>query len=325
MKKRPCVAVQMDPFEKLLPEVDTTLVIMRAAAARGYELFVYTPDMLRWQHDDRSGGRVAARGAMVTGWDEGALLPRLGALREMDLAACRAVLVRQDPPFDMAYVTAGYLLELLPPEVLVVNQPRAVRDAPEKIFITRHAAITPPTLIGADVAAVEAFRALHGALVLKPLYGFGGADIRLLETTDGREVIEAYRRKLGGAFVAQKFLPAVKEGDKRVTLIDGRVASVVNRVPQGAQFLANTHAGGRGEAAAVTAQDEALLARFAGGLARMGILHAGVDIIGGMVTEINVTCPGGMAEVNRIYALEGKARVEEKYWDMIEQRMGTPA
>lgn len=308
------IAIQMDAFETLDAAIDSTLLLMRAAYRRDYTLFVYRPEALRWESDD-GHGRVLASGAMVTGWADDAFLPILGDATEVDLAQCDVVLMRQDPPFDMAYITATYLLELLPPSVLVINNPKAVRDAPEKIFIARYPDLLPPSLIGSDVTAIQAFQARHGQLVLKPLYGFGASGIELLPVGSDVTVIQDFcRRQQGLPFVAQKFLPQVTEGDKRILLLNGEILGAVNRVPQGGNWLANIHVGGKAEAAQVSAQEAAMVARFAPDLVQRGIFLAGIDVIGSYITEINVTCPSALLVANQANGLTGDHRLEEKFW-----------
>lgn len=316
------IAVQMDAFAKLEAATDSTLCLMRAAYARDHRLFVYQPADLRLVSDGQAG-KICAQGAWVTNWSEASTaLPQLGAMEVLDLSTVNVLLMRQDPPFDMAYVTATYLLELLPPRILFVNHPRAVRDAPEKIFIARYPHLQPPTLISSDSAAIRAFGKLHGTLVLKPLYGFGASGVIMLNPDDPVALLEGYRREQNGLpFIAQKFLPQVATGDKRVLLLDGQILGTVNRVPQTGAFLANLHAGGRAEAATVTPEEEALVMEFAGDLAARGIFLAGVDIIGDKITEINVTCPSTIVDANQANGLQGAARLEEKFWDVVARKL----
>ncbi len=319
------IAVQMDDFARLEPASDSTISLMRTAFARDHAVYVYEPAQLRWVSDGAHHG-VMATARRIVGWDKTALLPALGAPEPLDLATLQVVLMRQDPPFDMAYVTACYLLELLPPTVWVINNPKAVRDAPEKILIARYPDLLPPTIITADSAAVVAFRAQHGTLVLKPLYGFGADGITLWQAQDDDAVLHGFAQTQNGLpFIAQQFIPQVTQGDKRVLLLDGEVFGAINRVPQPGQFLANLHVGGRAEAATVTAADMALLAHFARDLAAMGIFLAGVDIIGRYVTEINVTCPSALIEINQVQGYNGRVRLEEKFWDAVELRLSTQA
>ncbi len=315
------IAVQMDDFTRLEAATDSTLCLMRAAYARGYRLFVYQPADLR-SVSDGTAGKICARGAWITSWPKADALPELGAEKTLDLGTIEVLLMRQDPPFDMAYVTATYLLELLPPYILFVNHPRAVRDAPEKIFIARYPHLLPPTLISADTQAIRDFAQEHGTLVLKPLYGFGASGVIMLSPDDPPALLEGYRREQNGLpFIAQKFLPQVATGDKRVLLLDGKILGTVNRVPQPGAFLANLHAGGRAEATAVTPQEAALVMEFASDLATHGIFLAGVDIIGDKITEINVTCPSTIVDANQANGLEGAARLEEKFWDAVVHKL----
>lgn len=314
------IAVQMDEFARLDAATDSTLCLMRAAFARGFRIFVYQPALLHLASDGQAG-KVCARGAWLASWPQPAALPVLAAETVLDLGTVDVLMMRQDPPFDMAYVTATYLLELLPQHILFVNHPRAVRDAPEKIFIARYPHLQPPTLISADETAIRAFAQEHGTLVLKPLYGFGASGVVMLGPDDPPALLAGYRREQNGLpFIAQKFLPQVAAGDKRVLLLDGKILGTVNRVPQPGAFLANLHAGGRAEATAVTPQEAALVEEFAGDLAARGIFLAGVDIIGDKITEINVTCPSTIVDANQANGLQGAARLEEKFWDAVEHK-----
>lgn len=319
------IAVQMDDFARLEPESDSTVSLMRIAFGRDHQVYIYEPAQLRWVSDGTHHG-VVATARRIVGWDAAAALPVLSPPELLDLATMQIVLMRQDPPFDMAYVTACYLLELLPPQVWVINNPKAVRDAPEKILIARYPELLPPTLITADLDAVTAFRAQHGTVVLKPLYGFGASGITLWQPQNDAAVLQNFAQSQDKLpFIAQRFIPQVTQGDKRVLLLDGEVFGAINRVPQPGQFLANLHVGGRAEAATVTAAETALLGHFARDLAAMGIFLAGVDIIGPYVTEINVTCPSALIEVNQVQGYSGRARLEEKFWDAVELRLKTRA
>lgn len=314
------IAIQLDALDRLNAETDTTILLMRAAHQRGHRLFLYQPAALRW-HNDGVTSDVQAAGCAVLEWPESAPLPKLAAPSLLSLDQTDIVLMRQEPPFDMAYITATYLLELLPPHILVVNAPRAVRDAPEKLFITRYPDLLPPTLISNETAAIMDFRAQHGSLVLKPLYGYSAHGIGLLHADDTPKQLDNFCQQQNGLpFIVQKFLPEVAAGDKRIILLNGQIIGALNRVPQPGNFLANLRVGGKPEATSVTTAEAAMVQRFAADLTAMGIILAGIDVIGNYVTEINVTCPGGLLKINQANNLSGAERLEEQFWECVEAR-----
>lgn len=314
------IAIQLDALDRLDAETDTTILLMRAAHRRGHRLFLYQPADLRWRNDGM-GGSVQATGCAVLDWAEAAPLPKLATPSILSLDQTDIVLMRQEPPFDMAYITATYLLELLPPKVLVINAPQAVRDAPEKLFIARYPDLLPPTLISQDPTAIMEFRAQHGSLVLKPLYGFGAGGISLLHADAPPALLKNFCQEQNGLpFIAQKFLPEVAAGDKRIILLNGQIIGALNRVPLPGNFLANLRVGGKPEATSVTEAEAALVQRFAADLTAMGIILAGIDVIGNYVTEINVTCPGALPDINDANNLTGAERLEERFWACVEAR-----
>ncbi|MEJ0061883.1 MAG: glutathione synthase [Alphaproteobacteria bacterium] len=314
------VAVQMDAFDRLDAPEDTTLAMMRGALRRGAEIFVYQPNDMSWKSE--GSGALTARGAFVAAWDDPAKIPQLAAPSEENLAGFDVVLLRQDPPFDMAYITSTYLLELIADQVLIVNDPRAVRDAPEKLFIARWPDLMPPTLVSGDAASIAAFLARHGDIVLKPLYSYGGKGVVRLGAQAPETAIVDYLRDLGGLpCVAQKFIPEIVKGDKRVLLVDGQIAAAYSRVPKAGEFRVNIGAGAHIKPCEIAAEERAVIARFSGELARRGILFAAIDLMAGLVGEINVTSPAGFFDANTLYGLQGADRMEEKFWNMIEGRL----
>lgn len=308
------VAIQMDPIANIDISADTTFRLAESAQARGHALFYYHPDDLAWRD-----GQVRA-----TGWD---LTVRrvqgdhftLGERRAVDLADWDVVLLRQDPPFDMAYITTTHILEKVHPATLVVNDPASVRNAPEKLLVLDFLDLTPPTLIARGIEEIRAFRAVHGDIILKPLYGNGGAGVFRLREDDFNlnalhELFTTFSRE---PLIAQKFLPDVTQGDKRIILVDGEPVGAINRVPAAGETRSNMHVGGRPEKDGLTDRDREICARIGPLLKERGLIFVGIDVIGGYLTEINVTSPTGVQEMERF---DG-ADVAGKVWDAIEARV----
>ena len=290
------IALQMDLPERLNPATDSTLLLAREAARRGFEVYVYQPSALTY-----SGGVLTARAQR---WPE-------GGEAVLDLATAKVVLLRQDPPFDMAYITSTYLLELLPPAVRVLNNPRAVRDAPEKLLVQRFAEFTPPTLITRDRAAIAEFREAEGDVIIKPLYGHGGAGVSLLKAHSDEGAALEGLLAAGLPIIVQRYLPAVRAGDKRIVLIDGKVAGAINRVPAAHEVRANLVLGGRAEKTTLTQREAEICEAVGPYLQQQGLYLVGLDVIGGFLTEINVTSPTGLVAINQ---LDGTA-LERVFWD----------
>ena len=310
------VAVQMDPLEGIDIRGDSTFALMLEAQRRGHTLFVYQPDTLAMEVP----GAITATGRCVLVRDVAGDHFTAKAPERMSLADFDVVLMRQDPPFDMAYITATHILERLPGHVLVVNDPRSVRNAPEKLFVLEFPELTPPTLIARDVSALKDFRAQHGDIILKPLYGNGGAGVFKLTSDDGNfaALVEMFEQSFREPFIAQKYLPAVTAGDKRIILIDGEVAGAINRVPQPGETRSNMHVGGKAEATELTAREREICAAIGPALKERGLLFTGIDVIGDYLTEINVTSPTGIREVK---ALSG-TDIAVGFWDAVERRKG---
>jgi glutathione synthase len=284
------VAVQMDPIEGINIEGDTTFLMMEAAQARGHSLFVYTTHTLAMED-----GRVFARGRDVTvrrvKGDHAALGPRRG----VELAAFDVVLLRQDPPFDMHYIDTTFFLEAIHPKTLVVNDPVSVRNAPEKLLVTKFPHLQPPTLITSDPDAIADFRARHGDVVLKPLNGRGGSGVtrHLADDPNIAAMLELHAQIAREPVIVQKFLPSVTKGDKRILLVDGEAVGAINRVPQKGQIRSNMAVGGKPEPVELSARDREICAAIGPELKARGLLFVGIDVIGGHLTEINVTSPTG--------------------------------
>jgi glutathione synthase len=305
------VAIQMDPIEGINIETDTTFFLMMEAQTRGHALWVYTPERIAYED-----GRVTARGRPLNLRAVKGDHHRVGDWETRDLSEMDVVLMRQDPPFDMAYITATHFLEAIHPKTLVVNNPLEVRNAPEKLFVTGFPGVQPPTLITSDPQAIYDFRAKHGDMVLKPLYGGGGSGVvRLSETDPNLDALLELHAMIGREpVIAQKFIPAVSKGDKRVLLVDGEPVGAINRIPAEGQVRSNLARGGRAEAVELTARDLELCAIIGPELRRRGLLFVGIDVIGDYLTEINVTSPTGAQQLKRF----GGPDAAVVLWDRIE-------
>lgn len=307
------VAVQMDHIRTVNIAGDTTFALCLEAQARGHKLLHYTPDRL-----SMLGGAVYAAMEPMTVRDiKGDHFTLEPALKVM-LSDVDVVLLRQDPPFDMNYITTTHLLERVHPATLVVNDPFHVRNAPEKIFVTEFPDLMPPTLVTLDTDEIRAFRAEHGDIIVKPLFGNGGAGVFHLRPDDSNlsSLLEMFRLVSREQLMVQRYLPAVREGDKRVILIDGEPVGAINRVPAKGDARSNMHVGGRAEAVDLTARDREICAAIGPKLKAMGQVLVGIDVIGGYLTEINVTSPTGVREVKKF----GGADIAALFWDAVEAK-----
>jgi glutathione synthase len=311
------VAVQMDPVQGINIENDTTFLMMWEAQARGHKLWFYTPDKLSMED-----GRVFARAQPLKLTKTQGSHAELGETVILDMKDdVDVVLMRQDPPFDMAYITATHFLEKVHPHTLVVNNPAEVRNAPEKLFVTDFPGVQPPTLITSDHEAIYDFRARHGDIVLKPLYGGGGSGVaRLLADDPNLDALLELHAMIGREqVIAQKFVPAVSKGDKRVLLVHGEPVGAINRVPAAGQVRSNLRVGGRAEAVELTQRDLELCAIIGPELRKRGLLFVGIDVIGEYLTEINVTSPTGAQQLKRF----GGADAAAILWDRITELSST--
>lgn len=307
------VAVQMDHVAGINIAGDSTFAMSLEAQSRGYKLFHYTPDRLSL----RDGRLYASVEPMVLRDIKGDHF-ELGPAERVDLSTMDVVLLRQDPPFDMAYITSTHLLERIHPKTLVVNDPGWVRNSPEKIFVTEFADLMPKTLITRDAAEIRSFRDELGDIILKPLYGNGGAGV-FHSTRDDRNLsslLEMFGQMFREPFIAQQYLPDVRKGDKRIILVDGEFAGAINRVPAEHDSRSNMHVGGRAEATELTAREKEICARIGPALRERGFLLVGIDVIGDYMTEINVTSPTGIREVKKF----GGADIASLLWDAIERK-----
>ncbi|QMW24694.1 glutathione synthase [Sandaracinobacteroides saxicola] len=314
------VAVQMDPIETINVAGDSTFALMLSAQARGHRLWHYGPNQLHWVE-----GRVVAdarplRVMRPTPGAPGAHFEWLGERAPLDLATgIDTVLMRQDPPFDMAYITATHLLERAQAAgVQVVNDPASVRNAPEKLFVLEYADLMPPTLVTRSLAEAQAFRARHGAIVVKPLYGNAGSAVFHVPESDSNlpALTELFGQIWREPFMVQAFLSGVAEGDKRIVLIDGEPAGAINRLPKSGEIRSNLAAGGSAHAAELTAREVEICARLGPALKQRGLVFVGIDVIAGHLTEINVTSPTGIVAIDRFNGTDTPAR----FWDAVEAR-----
>ena len=308
------VAFQMDHISRIAIRGDSTFALLLEGERRGHRQFHYTPDRLAMRD-----GRVSAIVEPVKVRDVEGNHYTLGDKAAADLSRFDVVLLRQDPPFDMGYITTTFLLDRLGPHTLVVNDPASVRNAPEKLFVTEFASLGPPTLITRDRNEIAAFRKEYGDVIVKPLYGNGGAGVFRIAGGDENfaallELFEdAYR---GQPFIVQRYLPEVRKGDKRIILVDGQPVGIINRVPASGEARSNMHVGGRPEAIEMSARDREICAAIGPALKHRGLLFVGIDVIGNYLTEINVTSPTGIREVRRF----GGADIAALIWDAIEAR-----
>ena len=307
------VAVQMDHISSINIAGDSAFAMMLEAQARGHELFHYTPDRLAM-----NGDTVTASLEPVTVRDEPGNHFTLGERKPTDLSDMDVVLMRQDPPFDMAYVAATHMLEKIHPKTLVVNDPASVRNAPEKLFVTEFPDLMPETLITRDRAAIDAFRAEHGDIVMKPLFGHGGAAVFRITADDLNygSLYDFFAATFREPWVIQRFLPEVSKGDKRILLVDGEFAGAVNRVPQEGDLRSNMVRGGAAREADLTPREREICARLGPALREKGLILVGIDVIDGYLTEINVTAPTGIRAVARLGGPDIAARV----WDVVEAK-----
>jgi glutathione synthase len=309
------VGIQMDPLENVKIDGDTTFALAEVAQARGAELFVYGPDQMSYEQ-----GRVTA-------WARPAKVQRVretpgvfGEAVKLDLAKdLDVILMRQDPPFDLNYITACHLLELISGETLVVNDPEGVRSSPEKIFPLLHPEIMPPTLVTREMRDILDFRAQHKDIIVKPIYGHGGAGVFRLKPDDSNldSLLEVFFTRSREPVMVQAFLPAVSEGDKRIILIDGEPVGAINRRPQSGQVRSNLVVGGTAEKSDLSDADMRICEIIGPELKRRGLILTGIDVIGGRLTEVNVTSPTGVQAIKALSGIDSAAI----FWDVVQQKL----
>jgi glutathione synthase len=307
------VAVQMDPIERINIRGDSTFALLLEAQRRGHRLSYYTPDRLA-----QKGARIFATIRPLTVRDREGDHFTLGEAARTELTDFDVILLRQDPPFDMAYITTTHMLERVHPKTLVVNDPAHVRNAPEKIFVLDFPDLMPPTLVTRDLAEIRAFREQHGDIVMKPLYGHGGGSVFRLTKDDLNfgSLYDLFATTFREQWMVQKFLPDVKDGDKRIILVDGEFAGSVNRVPAVDDLRSNMVRGGVAKAADLTDRERDICARLGPALRARGLLFVGIDVIGGYLTEINVTSPTGLRAIRNL----GGPDIAATIWDCIEAK-----
>ncbi|MGH6716381.1 MAG: glutathione synthase [Bradyrhizobium sp.] len=307
------VAVQMDPIARININGDSTFALLLEAQRRGHGLSYYTPDKL-----SLLGNELVAPVQLLTVRDEPGNHFTLGPPRRQPLAAFDVILLRQDPPFDLAYITSTHFLEQLQPKTLVVNDPKAVRDAPEKLFVMNFPELMPPTLISRDMEEINAFRDTHGAVVMKPLHGFGGAAVFRIMPQDMNfgSLFDMFSITFKEPWVIQRFLPEVRRGDKRIILVDGEFAGAINRVPAADDLRSNMVRGGAATATELTDREREICRTIGPALRERGLLFVGIDVIDDYLTEINVTSPTGIRAVAKF----GGPDIAAKIWDVIERK-----
>jgi len=308
------VAIQMDPVSAIDINGDSTFAMALEAQTRGHKLSYYEP-----RHLSMRDGRVYAKAKPITLRREVGNHVDEGEGRIIDLADTDVVLMRQDPPFDMSYITATHLLEKVHGQTLVVNDPAHVRNAPEKIFVTEFEGVMPPTLITSDETEIKAFRDEYKDIIVKPLYGNGGAGVFRLQPGDQNlaSLLELFTDLYREPIIAQQYLPDVRKGDKRIILVDGKAVGALNRVPAEGESRSNMHVGGRPEKSELTKREQEICEQIGPELKKRGLIFVGIDVIGDYLTEINVTSPTGIQEIARF----GGADIASLIWDAIEEKL----
>ena len=308
------IACQMDPIERTDIRGDSTFALLLEAQQRGHEMFYYTPQTLTFRE-----GKLTAQGFGVTVQDVASDFFKLSAPRTEDLATQDVVLLRQDPPFDMSYITNTHLLQLIHPKTLVVNDPAHVRNAPEKLWILEFPDLLPPTMVTRSAADVMAFRRDYKDIIVKPLFGNGGAGVFRItpDDTNLASLMEMFLANSRDPFMVQQYRPEVRAGDKRIILVDGVFAGAINRVPAAGETRSNMHVGGRPEPTVLTKREQVICERLGPELKRRGLIFVGIDVIGDFLTEINVTSPTGIRQVKAF----GGADIAALIWDAIEAKL----
>lgn len=308
------IACQMDPIELIDVPGDSTFAILLEAQARGHKIFYYTPSDLTLD-----GQRLIAHGASLRVEDKPGNHFELSDKRTVDLSDVDVVLLRQDPPFDMGYITTTHLLERIHPDTLVVNDPNQVRNAPEKVFVLDYQHLMPPTMVTRNLEDVRSFRDKHEDIIVKPLYGNGGAGVFRLKPGDTNlnSLVELFQLSFREPFMVQEYRDEVRQGDKRIILVDGEVAGIINRVPAEDEARSNMHVGGRAEPVELNERDCEICERLGPALRERGLLFTGIDVIGPYLTEINVTSPTGIRQVKAF----GGNDIAALIWDAIERKV----
>jgi len=308
------IAIQMDPLNKLHYESDSTLVLATEAQNRGHKIFIYEPKDLILKD-----GQLLANAITLKIIKKKKYFFKKGKKKIIDLSSINVLLVRQDPPFNINYITATYLLEHLNPKTLIINNPKSIRDAPEKLYVTNFKNLTPPTLISQDVHEIKKYIKKHRNLIVKPLYEKGGKGIFKISSNDKNitKKIQNILKKENLPLVIQKYISQIKEGDKRIILINGNPVGKMKRIPAKNEVRANLSQGGAAEKTILTARDKFICKKLKSWLRKEKIFFAGIDIIGNYLTEINITSPTGIVEINGLENI----KVEKIFWDLIKKKL----
>ena len=314
MKKHFKIAIQMDPLEKINPKEDSTFVIAQEAQRRGYKLFHYSPKDISLKNNT-----IIAKGCYFKIINQGKKIFKKQKKISINLNQFHCVLVRQDPPFNMEYITATYFLEMLNQKVLVVNNPTEIRNNPEKLSMFNFKNLIPDTLISEDLTEIQNFIKKYKFTILKPLYGNGGEGIEKVTkgSLKNKTIIQSMIKKYKGAIIAQKFIKEISQGDRRIILIDGEYVGSVARIPKKGSIKANFHAGGSAQRSGLVFKDRKICSKLKPYLKKKGLFFTGIDAIGNYLTEINVTSPTGMQEINRL----DNTRLEKIFWDKLEKKI----
>ena len=309
------IALQMDPLEKLDLKGDTTFILGLEAIKRGFEVFFYTPDNLVYKNDDVYANIKILNLAFKNGKE----IFSYGEERILKLSSLDVILMRQDPPFNMSYITATHILEKIASQTLILNNPFHVRNAPEKIFVTEFSKFMPETLITRDTNEIIKFKKKNKNIIVKPLYGNGGEGVFYIKEKDSNfnVILENFLNLNKEQFIVQSYIPEVKKGDKRIILIDGEVVGAINRVPAKNENRSNMHVGGKATKTTLSKNDNLICELISPHLKNKGLFFVGIDVIGNYLTEINVTSPTGIREINRI----NKTKIEKIFWDKALKRL----
>ena len=308
------IIVQMDPIERLNLAGDSTFALLLEAQERGYDIDIYTPDMLTL-----NDGILSTKAQQIKAYHSPDRIEELNHPRSVLLEEYDIVLMRQDPPFDMSYITATHLLETIQDKTLILNNPFYVRNCPEKIFVNKYMKYMPHTLITRNISEIIKFRDKHEKIIIKPLYGNGGANVFYSDGADRNfgSIIENFLELNSEPFIIQQFIPKVKEGDKRIILIDGEIAGAINRLPQDGEIRSNMHVGGLPAKTEITEGDAKICNAISQDLKDFGLFFAGIDIIDNLITEINVTSPTGIREILQLSGID----VAKIFWDQAEKKI----
>jgi len=308
------VAIQMDAIEQIDIKADSTFVLALEAQQRGHELYYYLPNNLSLENNN-----AIAKARRVTLRNIENKHYTLGEEKYIDLSKIDVILIRQDPPFNMSYITTTHILDHVKNKSLVINDPTSIRNAPEKLFVSLFKELIPPTLISADKQKIHEFRNIHKDIVIKPLYGNGGSGVFHVKPDDENfsTILEMFKENYNEPIIIQKYLPEVRKGDKRIIIIDGKVAGAINRIPPKGEARSNMHVGGRPEKTELNNNDMRICEIIGPELKKRGLMLVGIDVIGNFLTEINVTSPTGLQEINRF----NNVNLEKKTWDAIEEKI----